>query len=244
VAKPNHIELPSGDGIPILYEDRSVLAIDKPAGWMLAPDNWQNTGRNLHNVLMDGLRHGDFWARSRQLKFLRYVHRLDAETSGILVLAKSSGALRALSALFETRKVEKLYLAVVHGVPKQNEWSCNLKLGPLQGARGKMKVDCAGKAAETSFHVIQSVRGNTLIEARPVTGRTHQIRVHLSACGHPVVGDSLYGTSEERCDSLGLRAVSLSYSDPFTRRQVRIQALADEFCKRFGFELGTRGKNT
>jgi 23S rRNA pseudouridine1911/1915/1917 synthase len=234
VARPNHIELSSGERIPILYEDRSVLAIDKPAGWMLAPDTWHNTGRNLHNALMTGLRHHDFWARSRQLKFLRYVHRLDAATSGIVLLAKSLGALSALSALFETRKMEKVYLAVVHGMPKENEWSCNLKLAPAM--RGKMKPDRTGKEAETHFRLMQSVGGITLVEARPLTGRTHQIRVHLAACGHPVVNDSLYGNSDEPAGSLALRAVGLSYADPFTRQPVRIEAPTEEFLKRFGFD--------
>src|SRR5262245_3231862 len=119
MAKPSHIELPDGTRIPILYEDRSVLAIDKPSGWMLAPDSWEQTGRNLQLALNSSINAGDFWARSRNLKFLRFVHRLDADTSGVLLLAKSSGALRALSELIESRRVEKLYLAVVHGIPRQ-----------------------------------------------------------------------------------------------------------------------------
>lgn len=235
MAKPSFIELPGGELIQILYEDRSVLAIDKPVGWILAPDTWHNTGRNLHNVLIDGLRRGDFWARSRQLKFLRYVHRLDADTSGILLLAKSPGALKAMSTLFEGRKMEKVYLAVVHGVPRQSEWSCDLKLAPVQGTPGKMKPDHAGKSAETRFELLQSAGDTSLVEVRPLTGRTHQIRVHLAAGGHPVLGDSLYGAIHEPADSLALRAVRLSYLDPFMRRPVRIQAPTDKFLQQFGF---------
>lgn len=241
MARPNSIDLPSGERIQILYEDRSVLAIDKPTGWMLAPDTWHNTSRNLHNALTDGLRRGEFWAKSRQLKFLRYVHRLDAETSGILLMAKSSGALKALSALFESRKMEKLYLAVVHGVPRQNEWSCDLKLGPVQGTPGKMKPDRAGKEAQTRFRVLQSAQNTTLLEARPLTGRTHQIRVHLATGGHPVLGDILYGSPEQQIRSLGLRAIGLKYVDPFIRRQVRIQAPTDAFLQQFGFGAASSG---
>src|SRR5579859_6390875 len=108
MAKPKHIELAEGRlQIPILYEDRSVLALDKPAGWMLAPDSWDQTGRNLQLALQSSLNAGDFWARSRNLKFLRFIHRLDAETTGITLFAKSAGALNAYSELFETRSVEK-----------------------------------------------------------------------------------------------------------------------------------------
>jgi RluA family pseudouridine synthase len=235
VARTNHIELPGGERIPILYEDRSVLAIDKPAGWMLAPDSWHNTGRNLHNALMSGLRHGDFWARSRQLKFLRYVHRLDAETSGVLLLARSLGALKALSALFESRKMQKVYFAVVRGVPGENAWSCDLKLAPVPGQAGKMKTDRGGKEAETRFRVLQVGAGESVVEARPLTGRTHQIRVHLAACGHPVVGDTLYGPPGHPDDLLGLRAIGLSYTDPFTRRAVCMEASSQAFLEHYGF---------
>ena len=83
MASPKEIELPDGTVIPILYEDRAVFAIDKPGGWLLAPESWDRTSRNLHLALMSAIHAGDYWARSRQLKFLRFVHRLDADTSGV-----------------------------------------------------------------------------------------------------------------------------------------------------------------
>src|SRR5262245_15683286 len=124
------IELEGGPTIPILFENRAVIAIDKPTGWLLAPDSWDRTGRNLHLALLSSIRRDDYWARSRNLKYLRFVHRLDAETSGVLLLAKSPGALAAYSRLFEGRRVEKIYLAVVEGAPKRSQWSCNLKIAP------------------------------------------------------------------------------------------------------------------
>jgi 23S rRNA pseudouridine1911/1915/1917 synthase len=236
MAKPKNIELPTGDAIPVLYEDRSVIAIDKPRGWMLVPGSWQKTNRNLQMALTSSIAAGDFWARSRNLKFLRYVHRLDAETTGILLLAKSLGAVKTYGELFEGRQMEKGYLAVVHGVPKEQKWTCRLKLGPDPRQRGRMKVDVhGGKEAETFFRVLQSLGNRSLIDARPFTGRTHQIRVHLAEAGHSIVGDELYGGGGK--GNLGLRAVNLAYTDPFTRQRVGIHAPIAGFCREYGFDI-------
>jgi 23S rRNA pseudouridine1911/1915/1917 synthase len=257
MAKPDHIELPTGERIPILYEDRSVLAIDKPAGWMLVPFSWQKTDRNLQAALVSSIAAKDFWARSRGLKFLRFVHRLDAETSGVLLLAKSPGAVNSMGAMFEGRRMEKTYLAVVRGTPREKEWTCELKLGPDPRAVGRIIVDeRQGKEAETRFRVLQSREGTALIEARPVTGRTHQIRVHLAESGCPVVGDELYGPgsgestailsrSQRRShgpplrEGMGLRAVRLRYVDPFTRRGVDIRATVEWFVRKHGYDVST-----
>jgi 23S rRNA pseudouridine1911/1915/1917 synthase len=230
VAKPDCIELPGGVLVPILYEDRCALAIDKPAGWMLAPTDWDKTGRNLPRELMLSIHAGEHWARARNLRYLRHVHRLDAETSGVLLLAKSPGALRALSLLFETREVKKKYLALVHGAPKVKDWTCRSSLAPEPGTVGRMRVDNVnGKPAETQFLVLEIRPPGALVEAVPVTGRTHQIRVHLAAGGHPVVGDAIYGRKKisEKEEPLALRAVELCYIDPFQKRQVRIIAPAE-----------------
>lgn len=249
MAKPDHIELPTGERIAILYEDRSVIAIDKPRAWMLVPFSWQRTNRNLQAALTSSIAAGDFWARSRGLRFLRFVHRLDAETTGILLLAKSQGAVTSYGALFESREMEKVYLAVVAGVPEQTEWTCRLKIGQDAAQRGKMKVDVRhGKEAETHFRVLQKGKETALVETHPYTGRTHQIRVHLASFGHPVIGDDLYGTIEHAGtphprrtrpagQNLGLRAVGLAYVDPFTRRRVQIRAPIENFVREYGFEI-------
>jgi RluA family pseudouridine synthase len=238
---PGIICFRGGPEIQILHEDRSVLAIDKPVGWMLAPDSWTQTGRNLQQALTASIRAGDFWARSRRLRYLRFVHRLDAETTGVLLLAKSAGAVPIYSALFRDRAVEKFYLAVVAGHPQREEWVCLLSLAPDPNQRGKMKVGGrSGLKAETRFRVLERGASSSVLLAQPITGRTHQIRVHLAAAGHPVVGDAVYssrtGGEPEPAGPLGLRAVGLAYRDPFQHRLVRIRAPADAFLRSFGFE--------
>lgn len=261
VAKPQYIELPEVEPIPILYEDRSVLAIDKPRGWMLVPFSWQRTSFNLQAAIASSIAAGDFWARSRGLKSLRAIHRLDAETTGILLFVKSQGAAEPLSELFESRRMEKTYLAAIAGVPKQTEWTCRLKLAPDPKQFGRMQVDAKlGKEAETHFRLLQTLHQGhrheeadcsriknvpacrpaattlSLIEARPLTGRTHQIRVHLAQTGCAVLGDELYGCRDAR-SRLGLRAVRLAYRDPFTRRAVDIRAPIEVFCRDYGFDI-------
>ena len=233
--KPNFIDLPGCEPIPILYEDRVVLAVDKPRGWMLVPESWQNTSRNLQAAITSSVAAGDFWARSRGLKYLRHVHRLDAETSGVLLFAKSPGAMDIISNLFEDRRMEKTYLAIVIGAPKQTEWVCQLKLAPDPKQSGRVKVDShSGKNAETRFKLLETRGPYTLAEARPVTGRTHQIRVHLAECGLPIVGDAMYGRLEGRLP-LGLRAVRLVFVNPFTKKRVDIRAQTESFLREFGF---------
>jgi RluA family pseudouridine synthase len=236
MAKPNFIELPGCDRIPIIYEDRSVLAIDKPRGWMLVPHSWRQTNWNLQAAIDSSLRAGDFWAYSRNLKYLRHIHRLDAETSGILLFAKSEGAMRAMGDLFESRRMEKTYLAVVEGRPRQPEWTCELPIGPDPAKFGRMRVDESpeGKESQTHFRVLMSNARFTLIEARPLTGRTHQIRLHLAESGCPIMCDELYGRVEKGF-RLGLRAVRLEFVNPFTKKRVDIQAPQAGFLKEFGW---------
>lgn len=238
----NAIQLTDGTSIPILYEDRSVLAIDKPSGWMLVPYNWDKTSRNLQLAISSAVHSGAYWARSRNLRFLKYVHRLDAETTGLLLLAKSPGAVRTFGELFESRRMHKRYLAVVRGHPKQNAWICKARLGPDPKEHGRHRVVSSSnrtqesKDAETHFQVLDRKEDLTLIEARPVTGRTHQIRLHLQHASLPILGDTMYGAPGDRAlrnPPMALRAVGLEYQDPFTRKRVRITAPSQEFIDQF-----------
>jgi RluA family pseudouridine synthase len=237
--KPSVIPLGRNE-IPILYEDRSVFAIDKPAGWMLVPSHWDRTGRNLQLALDSSVRGGDFWAKSRNLRFLRYVHRLDAETTGVLLFARSAGGVPVYSRLFEGRQMQKFYFASVAGAPKSGRWVENAPIGPDPAQEGRMRVDARqGKEAETEFTVLESGPRGTLLLAKPLTGRTHQIRVHLAHAGLPVTGDEAYGAGAGASAEfpLGLRAAGLEYADPFTRKTVRIRARVEPFARAHGFAM-------
>lgn len=243
MAKPKHIELGDGELLPIVYEDRSVIAIDKPPGWMLVPYNWQKTPWNLQAAIDSSINAGFFWARSRNINFLRHIHRLDADTSGILLLGKSPGAVESISRLFEGRRMEKTYLAVVRGNPPQDNWVCVRRIAPDPKEIGRMKIDDReGKEAETHFKVLERKPGRALLEAQPITGRTHQIRIHLASMKLPIIGDTMYGGREEQLP-LGLRSVSMQYRDPFTGRPARIRVSGVEFSRQFGFSGPPRPPN-
>lgn len=226
--------------IPILYEDRSIIAIDKPAQWLLVPSSWDRTGRNLQRAIDSSIQGGEYWASSRNLKFLRFIHRLDAETTGVLLFAKSPGAITTFSNLFQTRSIQKIYLAVVQGIPKEKEWGCNAPIGEDPNQRGGMRIDAkAGKASETRFRLRATNNGFSLIEAEPITGRTHQIRLHLREANLSILGDPLYGGMRSPVDDfpMALRATEVHYRDPFTRKPVHIRAPERAFLKAFGFPI-------
>ena len=247
MAKPDYIELGNGERIPILFEDRSIIAIDKPAGWMLAPHSWQSTNRNLPAAIASSIAAGLFWARSRNLKYLRNIHRLDAETSGILLLAKSKGALDTYSGLFESRQMEKMYWRSCRAFPIARS---GFPSAPGASSRRNRESDRGPQARQggrNSFSRLadpwkRGGAGTALIEARPITGRTHQIRVHLAESKHPVIGDELYGSGHGSKggraggkNQAGLARCLLSYIDPFNKRRIRIQAPVQEFLREFQF---------
>ncbi len=210
-----------------------MLVLDKPAGWIVAPDDWYNTRRNLTLAIRSSLENGDWWAKSRSLRFLRIIHRLDAESSGLLLCVKNPGAVDAYGALFETREVNKVYWAVVEGALPGTEWVRRDSFSPVPNRTGVFRIiSSEGRDAETWFRLLAQEGGLSLIEARPSTGRTHQIRLHLLASGLPVIGDELYG--REHPEGLALRGMELAYSDPFTKERIIIRARPGNFVGRYG----------
>ena len=182
--------------IPVLFEDEHLLALDKPAGLLSSPDRYDPDRPNLMRLLHDGIAAGKPWARERHLTYLSNAHRLDLQTSGVILLAKNKPALVTLANLFGTEKPEKKYLALVRGEPEETRFEVAVKLAPHPVKLGMMRADFkGGKHAKTIFEVVENFPrfGYALLSCRPLTGRTHQIRVHASHFSLPIVGDELYG---------------------------------------------------
>jgi len=180
--------------IPVLFEDASLLALDKPGGLLTSPDRYDPQRPNLMKLLHNGIAAGKPWARERGLNYLMNAHRLDFETSGVILLAKTKPALVALADLFGSEKPHKQYAALVQGTPAEDKFAVDAPLAPHPVKTGLVRVDLKnGKRARTRFEVLERFSGWALLRCAPLTGRTHQIRVHLRHAGLPIVGDELYG---------------------------------------------------
>jgi len=190
----------------IVYEDETIVALNKSSGIAVTPDRWDPSRDRLDIVAADYLKADKLYT----------VHRIDRETSGLVVFAKNSEAHRALSAAFESRQIKKRYIAVVNGRPSWKETTCDLALVPDGNKRHETIVDkYRGKKSLTAFRFLGSAGNYSVVEALPETGRTHQIRVHLASLGHTVVCDELYGKNKP----VLLSAIKRGWrGDPFEER--------------------------
>ena len=171
----------------VVYEDENIAAVNKSSGIAVSPDRWDPGMERLDRQVADFLR----------LEKIYTVHRIDKETSGLVVFAKDSGTHKSLSLAFEGRQIQKRYIAVVHGRPSWKETVCDLGLVPDGNKRHLTIIDkFRGKKSFTGFRLLACAGNYSVLEARPETGRTHQIRVHLAALGHPIVCDELYGKNK------------------------------------------------
>jgi RluA family pseudouridine synthase len=180
--------------ISVLFEDDHLLALNKPPCLLTSPDRYDPARPNLMKLLHAGIATGKPWASERSLAYLANAHRLDFETSGVILLAKSKPVLTHLANLFGSEKPVKTYVAILPGTPPQERWEVDAPLAPFPHRPGQMRVDPKhGKKSRTAFAVREQFRGYTLVQCRPFTGRTHQIRVHLKHWGLAICGDRVYG---------------------------------------------------
>jgi len=201
----------------IIHIDDDILVINKPAGLPVMPDGWNKDTPYLVKMLEE--KHGKVFI----------VHRLDKTTSGVIVFARTVGAHRALNTQFENRETDKIYHAIMEGEPNWNEKVAKFPLRANVGKKHRTAVDNKnGKPSETRFRILkryqvhlEQSRRAALVEAKPMTGRTHQIRVHAYALGHPLLGDILYnGFKTDIITRPALHAYSLAFSHPATNERM------------------------
>ena len=230
--------------IPIVFEDEHLLAISKPACLLTSPDRYDPDRPNLMKLLHAGIAEQKPWAAQRGLSYLANAHRLDFETTGVILLAKTKPVLVSLANLFGSERPVKIYVALLPGTPPHPKWEVDAALAPFPGRPGQMRVDPNnGKQSRTAFEVREQFRGYTLVQCRPYTGRTHQIRVHLKHWGLPICGDQVYGgrplllsdlkneyrlkhgkTERPLISTVALHAEELSLIHPVTGTEVKITA--------------------
>jgi 23S rRNA pseudouridine955/2504/2580 synthase len=217
--------------LPVVFEDAALLIIDKPSGVAV------HGGSGVSYGVIESLR-----AERPQAKFLELAHRLDRDTSGLLILCKKRSALVELHRMLRDGEVEKVYLAIAKGVPERGEFDIKESLHKYVTAQGERRVAVRedGKTAATKVRVLKRRDSSSLLEIRLLTGRTHQIRVHLAHAGHPVLGDDKYGDFElnrqlakEGVKRLFLHAASLAFRHPLSGEALAFKSPAPEEMKRF-----------
>ncbi len=198
----------------IIFEDSSLLVIDKPAGLVVHEGNGQ-AGEMLVDMLKKYLP-----PASAGLERFGLLHRLDKDTSGLLLVAKTAKYFHYLKDLFRRHQIAKEYLALVHGRLSPRQGIIQIPLGRDAITRTKFGPDRQGRAAETAYEVIDYFKGFTYLKVTPKTGRTHQIRVHLASLGYPIVGDTTYGRKDDTLTSRQfLHAHRIKFTDLDGRRR-------------------------
>jgi 23S rRNA pseudouridine1911/1915/1917 synthase len=230
-----HLPIPveksvQAEAIPleIIYEDADLVAINKPAGMVVHPAHGNETGTLVNAAL-------SHWPEMRRVtgeERAGIVHRLDKDTSGVIVLAKTNEALKSLQAQFKARTTSKRYVALVEGIPASSTGIIEASIGRDPRQRKRMAVIKKGRPSVTRYTVIETFQNHALLDVDLLTGRTHQIRVHLTWLGHPVAGDRVYGHRKPSIplkDRVFLHAAQLQVDSPSTGQRLTFDApLPDE----------------
>ena len=223
-AQPPDIE-PEAIPLEVLYEDADVLVVNKPAGLVVHPSPGHWSGTMVNALLARDTTYGGIAGVARP----GIVHRLDRDTSGLIMVAKTDVAQAGLMAQLKARRVKKTYLALVQGGVEASAGRIEAPIGRDPRQRTRMAVVPDGRPSVTGYRVRERFNGWTLLEVDLITGRTHQIRVHLAALGHPVAGDPVYGTGTSRrgpdgLERLFLHAWRIVFASPATGELVRVEA--------------------
>ncbi len=225
-AAPARVEAEDID-LKILYQDEDVAVVFKPSGMVVHPAAGNESG-TLVNALMMHLDHlSGIGGEIRP----GIVHRIDKDTSGLLLVAKNDRAHVSLSEQIKAHTVHRAYKAIVIGGMKQDEGEIDAPIGRHPTDRKRMAIVSDGREARTHWQVLQPLRGATLIEARLTTGRTHQIRVHMASIGHPVLGDPVYGPKRSPYPVTGgqlLHAYRIGFVHPTTKEEMLFEAEPEE----------------
>jgi 23S rRNA pseudouridine1911/1915/1917 synthase len=211
--------------VDVLYEDALLIAVNKPAGLVVHPSYKQASGTLLNALLWRVRERGD--ARPGILT------RLDKDTSGVVVVALDAGTHAAMQRDAAERRIQKEYLAIVSGVPRPSSGTIREPLARDPADRRRVIVTSGGAESETRYDLIESTGGLSLLRCELVTGRTHQIRVHLQSRGWPIVGDRIYGSPDERITRQALHAWRITFPHPATREPMTIEAPVPEDMRAF-----------
>ncbi len=211
-------EYPAQEGeLTILYEDEALIAIDKPAGILMHPSSARNTD-TLANYLLG------YYQKTGQACAVHPVSRLDRDTFGVVLLAKNSHAHAKMHAMQKLGQIEKIYNAAVLGGPKEQEGIIDAPIARLSETGMLRGVREDGQPARSKFRVLEQMNGFSLLQLQPLTGRTHQLRVHCAHMGFPILGDPQYGSDELNLPHQQLCAVGLRFVHPFTGNFVEIHS--------------------
>lgn len=210
--------LPWDKTLDVVYEDNHLLIVNKPVGVIIHPD-----GKNVDHTLVNMV--ASYYKKNGIKRNVRYIHRIDTETSGIVVFAKDFLTYNILSHQIETHEIKREYLALVSGTFKDEKGRIDAPIGRDRHVQNKFRVgkSTSSKEAITNYYVIRNFKEYSYIRLVLETGRTHQIRVHMASINHPLLGDSLYGGKKDKINRVSLHSFRVTLLDPYTHERLVVE---------------------